>query len=236
MSERDTSASISWALHVLLLKPRAIAEHLEAVRAANIVEEVPNLWQLWLGVVRMWHRIVFRSETIGTSPEGKVRSTLRARLLQHRALRLPFLLREGAIAPLDLTGLASPPERLIRHLVGAHHDKRDFVFDLEILSCYPGALERLRAEVETLLAREDERGRWLRDLTVFEGYHESLHDEVLRALESGIELTAEQASDADASFRGYLSWCAAQPETPRAMLQMLWKRARKARSRLESRP
>ena len=32
-----------------------------------MVDEVPNLFQIELGVVRMWLRVLFRSDTVGTS-------------------------------------------------------------------------------------------------------------------------------------------------------------------------
>jgi hypothetical protein len=211
-----------WA-RVLLIQPSRIQANLERVRRAGLVERTPNLWQLGLGVLRMWHRLVFRSETIGTCAAHPVRPTLRARLLQYRPLRFPFLVAERAIAPLDLTGLASSPERLVRHLLGAHHDGEQFVFDLEILSCYPGKLEELAAEVRALIARDSARSRWLRDLTVYERYHENLAAAVERALTGDLSLPPEQADDPDISFAAYLRWCAAQPETPAATWQA-WRR------------
>ena len=49
----------------MLLRPRRIARALDAIRTARVVEPVPTLLQIELGVMRMWHRILFRSETIG---------------------------------------------------------------------------------------------------------------------------------------------------------------------------
>jgi hypothetical protein len=206
----------------ILLRPRPILANLERARAVGVAEAVPNPWQLALGVLRLWHRVLFRGDTVGTSPGGRVHDTWRARLLEHKALRLPALLAEGAVRPLDFTGLAATPEQMFRHLLGAHHDQRQFVYDLEILAaCHPGALERLHAEVLGVLAAPDApRHRWLRDLTVFEGYHEALRDAVERALAGGpaAVMTAAEAEDPDISFRAYLRWCAAQPPTPSATL------------------
>lgn len=211
-----------WA-HLLLLSPERIVENLDRVRRAGLVERTPNLWQLGLGVMRMWHRMVFRSDTIGTSTVHPVRPNPRARLLQYRPLRFPFLLAAGAVAPLDLTGLASSPDRLIRHLLGAHHDGEQFVFDLEILSCYPGKLEELAAAVRLVVERDTARHRWLRDLTVYERYHENLLAAVERALAGELQVAAEHAGDPDISFAAYLRWCAARPETPAATWQA-WRR------------
>lgn len=206
-----------WYVRLLLGDPERILVHLERMRTHGIVEVAPNPWQLCLGVLRLWHRNLFHSETVGTSPGGAVRPTWRARLLANRAVRLPFLLASRAVAPLDFTGLRNPPERLIRHLLGAHHDGNQFVYDLEILAGH-GRLEQLRDEVTAVIARDDARSRWLRDLAVFEGYHESLATAVERAIASGPAMTEAEASDPDLTFRGYLAWCARQPATPAATL------------------
>ena len=202
-----------WYVRVLLGDPERILTHLARMRAHGIVEVAPEPWQLCLGVLRLWHRALFRSETVGTSPGGTVRPTLRARVLANRALRLPCLLAERAVAPLDFTGLRSPPERLIRHLLGAHHDGNQFVFDLEILAGH-GRLEQLREAVAAVLASDGRRARWLRDLTVFEGYHESLAAAVDRAIAGGPAMSAGEATNPDLSLRAYLAWCARQPRTP----------------------
>jgi hypothetical protein len=214
-----------WLIRLLLGEPERVLAHLERMRAHGIVEVAPNAWQLCLGVLRLWHRTLFRSETVGTSPGGAVRATWRARLLANRAVRLPCLLAERAVAPFDFTGLRSPPERLIRHLLGAHHDGNQFVFDLEILAGH-GELEQLRRRVAELLADEgSRRTRWLRDLTVFEGYHESLAAAVERALAAGPAMTAAEAANPDLSLRAYLRWCARQPATLAATLDV-WRAGR----------
>ena len=51
------------------------------------------------------------------------------RASSRRWLRGPFLLREGSIAPWDLSGLLSTPERLMTHMLGTHHDGLQFVYD-----------------------------------------------------------------------------------------------------------
>jgi len=182
---------------------------------ADLVEgESPNAWQLSLGVMRMWHRSIFRTDTIGTSSEGRVRETWRAKVLHNRTLRLPFLLMEGAVAPFDLTGLASSKERIIKHLLGAHHDGNQFIFDIDLLLAHPGALEELRDRAMAIVQSDSKRSTWLRDLTIFEGYHESLLRAVEATIDKGIALSEEERWDADISLSGYLSWCAQQPSTP----------------------
>ena len=211
--------ALPWWSYAILLRPDRIAANLRAVERAGLVERVPNLWQLSLGVMRMWHRLLVRTETVGTCRRFPARSTWRARLLEYRAIRLPFLLVEGAVAPLDLTGLMSGPERLVLHLMGAHHDGEQFLYDLEILSCFPGALHTLHDQVCDLLASDTARTRWLRDLTVYQNYHEHLEAAVRAALERGIADRGD--ADPDVTFRGYLRWCAAQPATPRQTYEAL---------------
>lgn len=203
---------------VLLLRPRLIAEGLAEVEALGILERTPNLWQLELGVVRMWHRILFRSETVGTCVDGRPRRTLRARLLDHRAVRFPFLVRERAIAPWDLTGLLSDREQIIRHLLGAHHDGVQFIYDLQVLQRHPGALEELRRRCAAVVDGTDPRAEWLQDLTVYEGYHADLLAGLDRFLGGEQEPDARSAADPDLSFRAWLRWCAEQPATPRETL------------------
>jgi hypothetical protein len=207
-----------WYVRLILLRPRRVLDNLERIRAAGALPEVPTPWQLCLGTLRMWHRILFRADTVGTSPGGTVRATWRARALQYRALRLPFLLAEGAVVPIDLTGLGSSPERLICHLLGAHHDQNQVVFDLELLAAH-GRLDDLHRAVRAVVERDDARSRWLRDLVVFDGYHEQLAAAVEQAITSGPAMTAEEAADPDISFAAAMRWCARQPATPAETLR-----------------
>ena len=217
------SAKTSFLTRMILWRPGRIHQNLERIRQAQIVDPLPNLWQLSLGVLRMWHRLFFRSETIGLSCDHPVRSGWRARLFCFRPIRFPFLLWEGSVAPFDLTGLMGTSDRLIRHLLGTHHEGEQFVYDLEILFCTPGALERLEEEARRVVEVDDRRSRWLRDLVVYEEYHETLLAEVVAWRQEGIRLTDQQKDDADISLRGYLSWCAKQPATPGETWQA-WRR------------
>jgi len=201
--------------YLILLRPSRVRYNLEALRLAGLVEQVPNLWQIELGVMRMWHRMIFRPETIGMSNAHSVRPGWRARLLEKRPLRLPFLLREGSVAPWDLSGLLSTPERLMRHMLGTHHDGNQFVYDLQMLSIHPGRTEELLEQARAVVENRDpKRAAWLRDLVVYEQYHETLLDVVERAVRDGIELPPDEAADPDISFLAYLRWCARQPSTP----------------------
>lgn len=206
----------SWHCWGLLLWPHRITAHLGRLVEARVIPGAPNLWQIELGVLRMWHRVLFRPETIGTCRDQRVRTGWRPWLLRLRPLRFPFLLWERAIAPLDHSGLAQPGWRMIRHLLAAHHDADQFAYDLEILRAQPGALEKLHGRVAEVVAGETTRGRWLADLCVFEGYHEALMVAVERALAGEALAEAHVLADPDIGFSAYIRWCRAQPETPAA--------------------
>ena len=79
---------------------------------------------------------------------------------------------------------------------------------------HPGKLEELEARARAVVEGTDPRGEWLRDLVVYEGYHERLLASTERALEGDLSLPPHEERDPDISFFGYLRWCAAQPETP----------------------
>lgn len=206
----------------LLVHPAQVEANLARIRAAGIVPLVPNSWQVFLGVLRMWYRVLFHSEAIGTSRTMAVRATPRARLLYWRALRLPFLLWEGSVVPLDLSGLASRPERLATHLLGTHHEGDAPLYDLRILSCVPGALERLRDEAARVVNEDTRRSRWLRDLCVYEGYHEGLLALVERTL-AGDWRAAPTVAHTDTGLEEYLAWCASRPASP-AATWIAWRR------------
>ncbi len=201
-----------WA-RAMLLFPRAIASNLARVEAQRLVPSTPTLVQIALGVIRMQVRLATRPESVGMCASHPVRKTLRARLLEPRPMRFPFLLRERAIAPLDFSGLASSRERVLRHLLAAHHDGNQFAYDLEMLALHPGALEELRERAGAIVTGADPRAAWLRDLCVYESYHEDLLAAVEAALETGVALPAHEADDPDISFLAYLRWCARQPRT-----------------------
>ena len=209
--------------HALLLFPDRIEAGLAHVERAGLVPITPNRWQVLLGIARMWHRVAFRPETIGTCGSDPVRATWRARLLEPRPVRFPFLVRERAVAPLDFSGLASSRERVIRHLLGAHHDGDQFLYDLALLSVHEGALSELVQRARAVVDGSDRRSEWLRDLVVYEHYHERLLAASERALERGVELSPAAERDPDISFTGYLKWCAAQPESPAETLAA-WRR------------
>jgi len=207
------SSAPFWA-RALVMFPRAVQESLDRIADAKIVSKTPTLSQVALGVARMQYRLLTRPESVGMCTAHPVRRTWRARALEPRPMRFPFLLREQAVAPLDFSGLASSRERILRHLLGAHHDGNQFVYDLELLTIHPGALEELRDRARAVVDGTDPRAAWLRDLCVYESYHEHLLEVVEAVLARGSvlsELSDREARDPDITLSAYLRWCAEQP-------------------------
>lgn len=200
---------------LMLLDPGRVERRLEAFAARGILERVPNSWQVTLGAMRMWHRMLFRPESIGNC-DNPVRDSWRARLLHNRALRIPALFHARAIAPWDLSGLFSSHERVGRHLLAAHHEQNQFAYDLEMLADDPGSLERIREAAQAVIDGSHPRANWLRDLAVFEGYHEDLVAALDDALAGELRLSPAEQKDPDISFLAFMRWCATQPATPGA--------------------
>lgn len=215
---RDRSAPF-WARWILF-DPIAVEDTLDLWRARHPGSPVPNLWQVCVGTVAMWHRIVFRSNTVGTCTDP-VRTTWRAALLRPRALRLLPLLWEHSIAPIAALGLDARPPRIIHHLLSAHHDVGQCAYDLELLSLFDGGLAKLRNELVAVIDESHPRARWLKDLCVYVGYHERLLKDVDDAI-AGVALDDAVKNDPDLSLSGTLAWCAAQPASPSNRSGQLW--------------
>ena len=207
--------------HLLHFRPHRMAARVDALYEAGTIDVRPNLWQLWLGVLYMWHRATFRPETIGLS-SAPIRPNARARAFQWRPARAPFLfdvlgLSGGPrVNPLDHTGLGSSVDHVIRHLLGAHHDADDYHFDLALIAHEDGVLTGLRDRVARIVDGSDDDAAFLKDLCVYEGYHESLLHGIDAWIAGELDL---DGTDPDATLMGLMRWCAAQPPTLRETLK-----------------
>ena len=70
------------------------------------------------------------------------------------------------------------------------------------------ALEELENKVRAVASGVDSKSRWLRDLAIYDGYHDSLLNLVTRMRRGEELLTVDERNDPDISFRGFLDWCA----------------------------
>ncbi|MDP2345444.1 MAG: hypothetical protein Q8O67_31155 [Deltaproteobacteria bacterium] len=214
-----------WMVRALLIDVDGVARGLaeiEEARARGLLSSavnralpsvLPTPPQVARYVQRMWQRLLFASDDVGTSAMP-VRPGWRARLLDHRALRLPFLLKYGSVVPLDLSGLRSSTSTLRRHLLGTHHERLQAVYDLELLAARdPPALQLLRDECAAVVEQRHEDAELLRDLCVYERYHEQLLALIDAAL-AGNFLADEDADDVDLSFFAMLRFCARAASSP----------------------
>jgi hypothetical protein len=218
---------------LLLLRPERIQQHLDAIARAPVaaphlakIGGIPNRWQIAQGVMRMLHRILFRFNSIGLSRDNPVRKGLRARILQFRPVRAPFLFAANALHPLDLSGLLSTPRDIADHLVGTHHDRHQFAYDLQILRALsPETLAAVHARAREVVAGGSAKAAFYRDIVTFDGYHESLIDSMEAAMAGEERLSDAETEDPDVSFWAWLGWCKAQPETPTATFRA-WRSGR----------
>ncbi len=203
----------AWVHDLLHFRPREIRRRLDGLVEAGEISTAPTLWQLLLGVAYMWHRAVYRPETIGVDPFATPRGTWRARLWRHRPLRAPALLFwKRAVNPLDHTGLGSSDAHMIRHLVGAYHPGDNFHYDLAILALAPDGLATLRRRTLAIVDGSAPDASVLRDLVVYEGYHERL----LAAVDAWASGSPPELPhvNPDTTLPAFLTWCAQQPRTP----------------------
>lgn len=203
----------TWLVRFVLRNPERVEWHLDRLYAMGRIDKKPNLWQVTMGVFYMLHRMAFRPATIGLDV-SPVRGTLRAHLWHYRPFRFPFLLWEKAIDPIDLTGLSGGMERKHRHLVGAYHPGDNALYDLECMMVEPEAVRRLREDVVAIIEGKTSRAEFFRDIVVYEGYHERLLHLIDRALAGDFAPAEGKENHPDTTLRGFLHWCAAQPETP----------------------
>ncbi len=200
--------------YALLWCPQRIARRVDALERQGAIDRAPTLYQVWMGVLYMWTRVVLRPETIGLSTDEPVRTTPGAVRLQHRLFRGPAVFRARAVNPLDQVGLGSSAEHIVRHLLGAYHPGDNALYDLAILTVEPGSLQALRDELATVVDGTHPRAEFLRDLCVYDGYHERLLT-MVDAFLAG-ELTGDDAVHPDTTLRAFMRWCAATPPHPAA--------------------
>jgi hypothetical protein len=196
--------------YLLLWCPRRVEARLSALERDGVIDQAPSLWQVWMGVLYMWTRVVRRPETIGVSSDEPVRDTPGARWLSWRVPRLVAVLRARVVNPLDQVGLGSSDRHVVRHLLGAYHPGDNALYDLYLLQ--PRSLEGLRERLRTLVAGLDPHGEHLRDLCVYEGYHERLLEMVERWLAEGPPRSP--STHPDTTLPAFLAWCARQPDGP----------------------
>lgn len=200
--------------YLLLWSPARLDRRLDQLVLDGVIARRPNRWQMWLGVVYMWVRVMKRPETIGLSDGAPVRDTPGARRMDQRIYRIPAILRARAVNPLDQIGVGSSREHVIRHVLGAYHPGDNLLYDLAILDTEPGAVLELRTRAQAIVDGSAPDATALRDLCVYEGYHEKLLATVARWMDEG--RSDQHQIHPDTTLPAFLAWCAAQPASPAA--------------------
>lgn len=194
---------------IFLGRARRVQANVQRLADAGLIERAPTLTQCAFGVLYMLHRIVRRPESIGIA-DAPERSTRRAKWLAKRPIRAPFLIASRTIRPWDLTGFASSPRFLRRHLVGTYHPGDNALYDLALLAAFPGELDKLRMQVAEAIEGQTIRGRWLQDLCVYEGYHAHLAELVEQAAAGDLTPHVDGVAS-DATLAGYVDFLLCQP-------------------------
>jgi len=98
--------------------------------------------------------------------------------------------------------------------VRALHDRARFVAHLEQTRRIELQELEVRDEARAIVEGTHPRGEYLRDLVVYERYHENLLAAVEAFLAGELKVPPAQENDPDIVFAAYLRWCARQPTTP----------------------
>ncbi len=222
------NAPIPWVYYLLLHNPRLLQKNLGLLKERGHIQEIPTLWQVVQGISHMWRFTVANVDAIGTSQEAPVRDNPRAHLLKNQFIRFFALMAEGSINPLDRTGLALTPKRKMRLVLVTFHATGEMaqtvIYDLQLLDCYPGALKTLGQRLEKLLKQPDARDEWIKDMAVYEGYHEDLVPVVKRCLKGDfvVHVPTQREGD-DYTVTSFVERCLGFPPTPAETLEKLLK-------------
>lgn len=211
---QDGEDTIDPIYHLLLHNPKLLQKNLRLLKERGHIREIPTLWQVFQGMAQQWWYTVNNLETLGHDFENPIRDSIGAKLLQPHAMRFLPLMIEGAINPADRTGLALTPERKMRHILGTHHPPETVIYDLQLLDCYPGALDTLRAKLVAIIEGDDFKSRWLKDLVVYEGYHESILPTVDRAIAGDFSVSLPPRPGDDFTVGSFAERCLACPPKP----------------------
>lgn len=219
--ESRSQERIPLIFRLFVHNPELMLKNLALLKEKGHIQEIPTLWQVIQGMAQQWSFTAANLEKLGHDQSHPVRDSAGARLLQPQLLRFIPLLIEGAINPWDRSGLALTPERKMRHILGTHHGGETVMYDMQLLDCYPGALESLRDQLNEILENDTPRSRWLRDLVVYEGYHEALKRVVDRALAGDFTVPEEAPPGDDYTVGSFVDRCLACPVTPEETLRRL---------------
>ena len=208
-----------------LARPRLPRQRLERLRALGHVDAVPTTAQLLVAA---------RDQMIlGATEETKI---------FYRSQGIPWVfhnvrrLLAGPATMLDPTGLFSPRDAIIHHVLQTFH--RHPVYDLVLLRAFDGGVEEMERQAAQIRAGTHPHQRALASLIEDGSYHQRLVDEVrafradpfvaARPLPAGLvdDPALMLAMDQFKDLRGYVRYAARLPVTGRdalaAWLAVAW--------------
>ena len=186
-------------------RPSRADARLQKLVALKKLSRVPTREEQKRAIRYNLQRIIFRSENIGTSSDP-IRKD--AGLFRYRFFRFFALAKEHAITPLDLTGLCASRETIMTHLLAAHHDGEQFLYDLELLECEEQGLDELESRARAIVENTNPKARFYKRLCVYEGYHENLLRGIARYREG------QRSSDPELSIFALFEMCMSEASDP----------------------
>jgi hypothetical protein len=171
----------------------------------GMLEAVPTAWQMAMGSLIMLP--VLYSE----SPRERVMS--RRTLLGQVPLRAPLQALFCPQQALSSTGLLTPRDAIVRHVISVYHEEPALTYDLQLLESHPGGLDALEREA---WAVAQGRRRWSRLLTQLvggAGYHARVAELAAAARRSEYPDTAP-LDPRFASVVGFGRFCLGLPDWP----------------------
>lgn len=145
----------------LYARPGEIRARLESLRAAGLVEEIPSRGQIFFGGLDMLRFVI--------SPFAR-------EYYERKGISFTFhqLLRvlDDPVSMLDPTGFLSERDTIIGHLMQVVH--LNPVYDLQLMSMFPGGLDELERQVEAMVAGTHPRHRTISAIVEEPGYHAAL--------------------------------------------------------------
>ena len=151
----------------LYLRPAEITERLERLRAAGLVDEIPERNQILFGGIDMLRFVI--------SPFAREYYASKGISFGfHQLLRV----LDDPVSMIDPTGFLSDRDTIIGHVMQVVH--LNPIYDLQLMEMFDGGLDEFESQVEAMVAGTHPRQRTIAAIVEEPGYHARLLDYVRR--------------------------------------------------------
>ncbi len=151
----------------LYLRPAEITERLERLRAAGLVDEIPERNQILFGGIDMLRFVI--------SPFAREYYASKGISFGfHQLLRI----LDDPVSMIDPTGFLSDRDTIVGHVMQVVH--LNPVYDLQLVQMFPDGLEDLERQVEAMVEGRHPRHRTISAIVEDPDYHARLLDYVRR--------------------------------------------------------